>query len=74
MLCVATFCPATGHLTECCPWRPQFTVGSPVSVARVDSTESLLAVGGRENDLQVWDLETQKSVWKVRARDAVAQR
>lgn len=56
------------------PSRPQFTVGSPVSVARVDSTESLLAVGGRENDLQVWDLETQKSVWKVRARDAVAQR
>ena len=49
-----------------CGVHQQFTVGSPVSVARVDSTESIVAVGGRENDLQVWDLETQKSVWKVR--------
>lgn len=44
---------------------PQFSVGEPVSVARVGDDGAALAVGGRENDLHVWDLETQKTVFKV---------
>jgi len=41
-------------------------VGDPVSVARLDETHRWVAVGGREHDLKVWDLETQQNVWKAR--------
>lgn len=41
-----------------------FSVGG--SISRMRWQESVLAFGGKERDLNVWDLETQKSIFKAK--------
>jgi len=44
----------------------EFNVGGPVEVMTNCAGSSLIAVGGREKDLMIWDLNTQESVFEAR--------
>jgi hypothetical protein len=49
------------------PITKQFEVGKPVSHIRLAPTESSqFVVGGKENDLAVWDIELKKNIWQAR--------
>ncbi len=48
------------------PSPVQFQVGEPIGAMCVNGAGSHLAVGGREKDLCVWDLESQKEAFLAR--------
>lgn len=42
------------------------TVRSPVSRMRLHPSRLECVVGGKENDLMVWDLEAKKKLWEAK--------
>lgn len=45
----------------------EFSVGAPVAAAAYHADAGVLAVGGRENELAVWRVDTGERVWAARA-------
>eukprot|EP01090_Pellita_catalonica_P021984 TRINITY_DN8380_c0_g1_i1.p1 TRINITY_DN8380_c0_g1~~TRINITY_DN8380_c0_g1_i1.p1 ORF type:complete len:346 (+),score=64.32 TRINITY_DN8380_c0_g1_i1:131-1168(+) len=43
-----------------------FTIPSPIAVAKFNPAKNAIGFGGQENDVKLWDIETQKISWRAK--------